>query len=621
MEDRPHFIPEVQSLRSIALILVAVYHVWFNRASGGLDVFLLISAYLITASVVRGAEAGRPFQPVQFLIRRFAGLFPLAATTALTTAGAAVIWLPAWRWESLFEELRASLFYYENRLLQERAVDYYAVDPAVLSPFQHFWSLSVQGQVFLLWALLHFAAFVAARVTKTRIQWWLLVGMTLLFVASLVFASWMIGASPERAYFDVRARLWEFAFGSLLALLPALAIPRPASRGLMLAGIALILTCGFALPVGTTFPGPAALWPLVGAGLVIVAARSRTAGWTPLSWRPLVDSGSYTYALYLVHWPVLVITQAVLYSEPLPPVQGTLVLAGSCLLAFLMTRFIDQPLQRLRKLPGKHLRHSAVQLVACVATACAVAWPVQTLSMSTAQSDSGVHALKDWAVLRDDCPSDQVSDLPCAMDTSTSAGPRGELVFVGNSHLQQYMATFENYAEQHRLARRSHLLPGCSYHRDVNAPGREALCGSLWDELMRGHLTAPGDTVVLLSTNSTAQGDAVPAGLESGLEELSTHGVDIITVRDNPRADHNVFACAEQLGADDRRCAFTVEGFSPLDGFDPPGTHLDFTDEICPSGECMPIRDGRHVYLDSHHLTASFARSLGSSAVDHQKTR
>lgn len=147
------FRPEIQGLRSLAVLMVLTSHLFLDRVSGGVDIFLMLSAFLLTLSFTRKVEEGRPLALGRHWLHRFKRLVPAAAATIVGTLAAAWLWLPPSRWAAVIDQAWASVLYVQNWLLATTAVDYYASDDSLASPLQHFWSLSIQGQVFLLWPL------------------------------------------------------------------------------------------------------------------------------------------------------------------------------------------------------------------------------------------------------------------------------------------------------------------------------------------------------------------------------------------------------------------------------------------------------------------------------------
>ena len=148
------FRPEIQGLRSLAVLMVVSYHIWIGRVSGGVDVFLLISAFLMTLQFTGRYKQGRPMDLLRHWLHLFRRLLPAVVVVLLATLAATFTFLPPTRWVEVVHQAWASLFYFENWLLQGLAVNYYATDHSLASPLQHFWSLSIQGQVFILWPVI-----------------------------------------------------------------------------------------------------------------------------------------------------------------------------------------------------------------------------------------------------------------------------------------------------------------------------------------------------------------------------------------------------------------------------------------------------------------------------------
>ena len=303
LNEKPRkFLPEVQGLRALAVLMVVAYHVWFGRISGGVDIFLLISSFLLTGQFTRKLESGQALELLKYWAHLFKRLLPLIAITLLMVLGATRWILPSIAWTGVFNQTWASLFYYQNWLLAAESVDYYAMDHSLASPLQHFWSLSIQGQIFILWPLVFALAALAAKRWDLKIRPLLLFGFGTIFAVSLFFSIVTTQNNQEFAYFDTRTRLWEFALGSILALtLPYLRFSRTTRIVIGWVGIVAMLSCGLILQVGQQFPGYMALWPTLAGAFVIIAGftGSRIGVDRFLSWKPLVRLGDSSYALYL----------------------------------------------------------------------------------------------------------------------------------------------------------------------------------------------------------------------------------------------------------------------------------------------------------------------------------
>ena len=361
--------PEIQGLRAVAVLLVVVFHIFTDRVSGGVDIFLFISAFFLTGSFTRKMEAGRPLAVGRYWLHVFTRLMPMAVLTILLTLVAVATVYPladraSWRTEAL-----ASALYVENWALAFNAVDYYAADNTSLSPFQHFWSLSVQGQVFILWPLLFLVSALVARRTGARPRAVLTTAFASVFVVSLLWSVTQTSQNQAFTYFDTRARLWEFALGSLLALaLPFLHLGRRTRVFLGWAGLASMIAVGVVVDVQGAFPGWIALWPLMSATAVIVAGTSGSHFGVDriLASRPLTRLGDSAYALYLVHWPLLITYSVLTGSQKPGAAAGVALVLVSLGTAILLSARVERPL-RAWGWPQTAAWRSAVVLGACAA--------------------------------------------------------------------------------------------------------------------------------------------------------------------------------------------------------------------------------------------------------------
>ncbi len=648
------FRPEIQGLRSLAVLMVVTYHVFLDRVSGGVDIFLMISAFLLTLSFTRKVEEGRPLALGRHWLHRFKRLMPAAAVTIAGTLAAAWLWLPPSRWAAVLDQAWASVLYVQNWLLATTAVDYYASDDSLASPLQHFWSLSIQGQVFLLWPLVLAGGAWLSRRCGWRYRAVLAVAFGLVFAASLAFSIYETATSQAFAYFDTRARLWEFAAGSLLALaLPYLRAPRPLGVVLGWTGVVAMLACGLVLPVGQSFPGSVALWPIGAAALVIVAGQtgSRLGADRLLSTRPLVGMGNVSYALYLVHWPILTVYLAVIGEARASLGAGLAIIGASVVAAYLLTHLVETPLRRAAWTEARRWRMAAV-VAACLAVVAvpAAAWQAgiartaQAAGVSGAATNPGALTLRtgvagdasapvlplatqldqQWVNLDHQCqgrfaPSDPI--LEQCEQTQVAGEPSKVVVVVGNSHAEQWMAALEPVARERNWQLVALLKGGCAFGEPTD-PGQSDFCAG-WLAAAKDYvLGVQPDAVFTVATAAAASApdERQVTGYEQVVRELTGRGIEVVGVRDNPRFTHNMYQCVEDRGA--AACEVPLEqALAPANPALPlatiPGLHLvDLTDRLCPDGVCRPVIGNVHVYLDDNHLTADYSATLAADMRD-----
>jgi peptidoglycan/LPS O-acetylase OafA/YrhL len=415
--------PEIEGLRGLAAVLVVVYHVWIGRVSGGVDVFFLLSGFFILGMTARSAIRGERVALAATWTRLFWRLVPTAGLVLAVSTVVAAVLLPASTWSRNLSELLASAFFVENWRLALDSVDYYA-DNGAASVAQHFWSLSVQVQVFLLWPLL-FAVLAVARWARFRgadVRAALLAALAAVALAS--FAHSVIATSSDQAfaYFDARTRIWEFALGGVLALvIDRVRLGKAARAVLGWVGVAGLVTCGAVLDVGAAFPGYLALWPVLSAVAIIVAGRAGGAD-RLLSTRAAQYLGKISFPLYLWHWPVLVLFLASTGRDSADPTGGLAVIAVSVALAAATHHLLETA-------AATRLRAVRPARAVALLTACTV--PLAALSLTTTtwldrQAEATVVAARDPAY-----PGAQA--LTGALDTAsavTAADPVPSLAVV-----------------------------------------------------------------------------------------------------------------------------------------------------------------------------------------------
>ncbi|MHA7240001.1 acyltransferase family protein [Arthrobacter sp. TMS1-12-1] len=650
---KERFRPEVQGLRALAVLMVVTYHIWFDRVSGGVDIFLLISAFLMTSTFVRKADSGTPFDLLRHWVHLFKRLLPAVAVVLLGTIMATLLLLPRARWGAVLEQSWASLFYFQNWLLAAQSVDYYA-ETSFASPLQHFWSLSIQGQVFVLWPLLFLAANLAAK--ALHLQFRLVAGLVFgcIFVFSLAFSIYETGANQGYAYFDTRTRLWEFALGTLLALLlPYLRLPRGAAVLAGWIGLVGMLSAGYVLDVEGEFPGFVALWPLASAALIIAAGRtrSRIAVDRFLSWGPLVKTGDLSYALYLWHWPVLVIYLAYRGRDAVGPVGGLAIIVLSVMLAYITTRFLERPIRDSPKIENSRGRSLAVITVCITLVATSVAGVQQVMRAQAlalvAQSDTqnpGAYSLmagfrdrstgdspplpdpgslgKEWGSLPEKCEGAHAPEFSealvkgCSFKAAPDGDPTKTILVIGDSHAEQWLEPIELMAEGNGYQVTSLLLGGCNY--GTTSESRSAGCNSFNEAATAYALKMNPDVVFTMATKSDKQSNDERAveGLAAASSILGEAGIRVVGIRDNPRFPYNMMRCLEEHGEEGPECSVPLSEklaeTAPVPMTDEAGGALrimDMTDLICPEGLCNPIIGNVYVYLDDNHLTTTYTKT------------
>lgn len=689
---KPPFRTDIHGLRGLAVVLVVLYHVFVGRVSGGVDVFLFISAYFLTTTFLTRLRTGHPIAPVQYWGRTFKRLLPPTVVVTLVTVAAALWLLPASERDSLLADAFSTLIQAENWHLISQATNYYAADRTVASPFQHFWSLSIQGQVFLFWPLMFALIALLLRATArtphcpasrsrsrsrsrshgapsralpsprcaTRLS---ATVIGLLTAASFAWSVYETATMQQVAYFDTFARLWEFGLGALMAIiLPSLARrsplfdPRsPRARRprflISLFGVLTLVSMGFLVDVAGQFPGWLALWPLSAAILVMAV------GYNPLlSSRPLQFLGSISYGLYLVHWPLLIITLHVLGKPESGKKLGLLLVALSVLLAWLLTKFVDTPFRRWTWAGARTYRSVSVA-VGSVAVGLCVVLSLQSLTAyqtaererlayannpgarvlaadfrphpqadPNAQEIPGAAGLKrEWFGLPEECEGRFATEDPllemCRTQLATTRPEEAPtMVLWGNSRMEQLSAAIAPALAEERWNALALFKGGC-------APALHdgAECDAFTQASLEYILALKPEAVALQTTFVPREGsERSTPELEQIVARLRAEGIAVVAVRDQPRLAVNLVQCREKQGQADG-CTDQPSRNMPAErpdigvvkasASDEGVVLVDLTEWICPDDLCVPAIGNVTVFLDADHITKTYSASMEAEAA------
>jgi len=649
------FRPEIQGLRALACVLVVVYHVWLGRISGGVDAFFLISGFLVTGQLYRASVRGRiEYRPMWGrMIKR---LFPAALTVLLLVIAASVVLLPQNRWFQTIKEVVASALYVENWRLAADSTDYFAQHNSA-SVVQHFWSLSIQGQFYLVWPLLVGLVLLIAKRARRNVRPLLLAVLGVVFAASLAYSVWLTSVDQPLAYFDSLTRVWEFALGGLLALvLDMVPVPRPVRVVLGWTGVAGLISCGLVLQVGTVFPGYLALWPTLSAAMVILAGDTAFSGGADrfLSSRPLKYLGDLSYALYLWHWPVLVLYLVSRDREEVGLRGGAVIIALAFVLAVLTHHLVERPLRSSEI--GIRTRWGAYRfgvLTMAVVLAASGAW--QWVSVSQAEDyaiavndpdhpgalartegftywgaadaalvPSFVGVSEDWAGIDPARCGTSPRNADLEVCTSETSGhPTRRIVVTGDSHAGQFLGALLPVAEARNWEVTSILRGGCPFSTDSDAVPGDRSCIDWNSAVVEEILTTRPDAVMTIGTRDVRIGveERVPGGYIAQWRKVDEEGIPVLAVRDNPRFSQSPSACVESRGATAPECStprydlYAAEPpYEALPDLPPNVRFVDFSDYFCTAEVCPPVIGNVLVYLDDNHVSGTYMSTMSSIA-------
>ncbi|MGO1851130.1 acyltransferase family protein [Microbacterium sp.] len=664
---KPARITEIDGLRGVSLTLVVVFHLFgHGRVSGGVDVFLMISGFLLTLTLARSLGAGRPLGVVARWARTFIRLTPPAAVVLIAVVVLSFLVYEPWAQLGTLREVIATALYYENWHLISEQLTYDAAGSET-SALQHFWSLSVQAQFFVVLPLVAVIVTLMSRraATRVRIFWVAVIAGT---ICSFVYAWQLNAVDPTRAYFDSFARAWELGLGGIVAGLWKRGIVIPAAvRGIAgWIGLAMIVSSGFLFEGKESYPGPYALLPVLGAAIVLLSAGAThpASASRVLSHRSLVQLDRISYGLYLWHWPILI--AYLTYRGDSDGVIGPLGAIGVLAAAYAATMLTTW----LLRLPTRWAanRGVVVQLIAVgVAIAIAVA-PAATSHASIVRSAdiplescSGAAALdpdrpecRDFTAhasrmpptgilpvealrrtddaTRADCWSDMGDD---SFDMCTLGDSDSDLriLALGDSHLAVMTDALEDIAEDQGWRIDMAARGWCRWMgedaqlADIDQVLRDR-CVS-WREEADEVVEEGGYDAIFVAAASHSTFD-VPEGvgqaefetqklLEAWSKRPDAENVPIIALHDNPRIFSSVqepcFGNARALNDGD--CSVPRdEAIADMTGLDdalardPNAVTIDVNDYICAPDRCNPVVGGVAVYRDNAHMTATFIETL-----------
>jgi peptidoglycan/LPS O-acetylase OafA/YrhL len=629
------FRPDIEGLRGLAVLLVVGCHCGLRWCAGGfvgVDVFFVLSGYLITRQLAAEHRATSRIDLPRFFARRVRRLLPnFTLLLVAVTIAAALIFAPE-EMAATGRAACAAALYVSNVFFDSTASDYFA--PRVEgNPLLHTWSLGIEEQFYLVWPLLLLFAYRGAHAPRRSMG--VLAGAV---AASFGFCLYASHAEPTIAFFELPSRAWEFAAGGFLALAPlSWATERaPWVSACGIVGLAMILGAAALLRGGAGFPGFIVLLPVIGALAALFAGSvaPRLGIGAALSAAPLQFLGARSYSWYLWHWPFIVFA-GVLFPDI--AVYGKLCAAVSSLaVAALTYRLVEQPVRQSRYFvarPGLSLG------VAGGAMALGIA---ASLSLVALEQDQ---QRKDHRFQVISAASNDIGDLPrnCfgvgpSIDVRVcefGAARSPAIVLFGDSHAMQWFNPLLTAAKLEGWRLVTVLRAGCAAS-DTNPQHISATvdhCKQWRTSAIQAIIAMHPSAVVMASYDGvTLRGDTGPVpmlsaddirlGTRRTLQALAPAGIPIIVLRDTPLPPFDIPACVARLidrpqpgKSCDFEALFALNGAAysaeqrAADGLTQI-YFLDMNDLICPGKYCPATQDGAPIYRDLNHMTATFTETL-----------
>ena len=666
------FRPDVEGLRAIAVGTVLWFHAGLGGLRGGfagVDIFFVISGFLITGQLVREVERSSRISLPRFYARRAKRLFPAAATVLLATAVLTVLFLPKISWRVFGWDIAASAAYVVNWRLADRAVDYLAEDTSV-SPVQHFWSLAVEEQYYIVWPLLLLALAVLIRRARLPVRPTMAIGLAAIVLPSLAWSIHLTEADPARAYFVTTTRLWELGIGALVAVGATRwrRLSAPLGAALAWSGLAVIAVGLVAQSTATPWPGWHALVPVAGTAAVILGGHSagRLGPVRVLGTRPMVWIGGLSYSLYLWHFPLIVAASA--HLGELTRWQGSAVAVASVMPAWLTHRFIENPL-RFHPRVAEHTRNALVLGLTCSLLGVGAGYAVtrvgasptldaaqvaqlraahqfggQVLGSGQQPSSAGIDRHPQAMTPK---PADAPADAPVlyadgcqTVRTTTEVvtcvygvkGARKVLALVGDSKAAQWFPALERYALERGWEIRTYLKSACPWSPalifDGDNPTRRYPNCQQWGKDVLARLLGPEKPTVVVTSgirsvafgaDGTERESVMVDGYVDYWTQLGRAGVPVLALMDTPQPGRIVYECVLEHEDDYMTACQGAwndgSGGSALRAATdrvPTSRLVDLNPWVCPDRTCWPVIGSVLVWRQGSHLTATYTESLAS---------
>lgn len=639
--------PEIDGLRALAVLPVVLFHAGVAGFAGGfigVDVFFVISGFLITSLIARDLQRGE-FSFLNFWERRARRILPpLVAVVIFALVVGWFLMLPG-DFEQLGESAIAQSFFASNFVFW-RQIGYFGPMASEI-PLLHTWSLAVEEQFYLLFPL---AMFLLTRYVA-RLRWsFIAVGVALSFLVSV----WAVDSRPEAAFYLLPTRAWELGVGSLLALWAVnsrSSVNRKIAEPASVLGIVLILAAVFIYDETTAFPGIAALPPVVGTALVVWAnTNQRTRSGDLLAVKPLVGIGLISYSLYLWHWPLIVFTSYPSGSESLGVLTTVVIIGASFVAAYGSWRFVERPFRSRTLLPTRRLMLSGA--LASLVLVGGLGLVIQSDPGSDLRLPDGAAA---YVVAEDsrserqrDCVANQLS--PDEIREAGSLCRYGDLTsdptFLtwGDSHVSSLMPALDLLAVENGITGFHISRPNCppilnvSSRNPVCAPHNTAVRDLVLDRGIQAVLLSGAwvgyqehpNLLTPISGSAFTPTSSVPStviaeGLAETARTLMADGVEVYLVRDVPRFEFDpprrLFgalrfgADVEEVGQDYAEYERYMAPFDAIfDQLEQEGARIiDLPGILCDGTFCPVSIESTVLYRDNNHLSIAGSEFVKST--------
>ncbi len=642
----PQYRYDIQGLRALAVFMVIIFHAFPSLLPGGyigVDVFFVISGYLITGQLVREIKLHNSISLSNFYARRIRRLFPMASLIILVLFALFPL-LPKAYWPETIWHVLASTFYFENIWLAIQSTDYLD-SQNVASPLQHFWSLAVEEQFYIFWPLILIFLYKPltshqGKIVTNALAVCVLGALTLL---SLIFSIFLTRYDKALAYFITPTRFWELGLGGLLAMTNIYLKANLPRLTLTALGLVFIVLGAIFLSPQSNFPGYLALIPTLGAVFIIFSRGTDPLNQTLLQNKFMRYVGDISYSLYLWHWPIIILAKYQGWGNN--NILSFLLLGFTCLLASLSKHFIEDYFLKSPYWKSSNLRVFIFAFLTMVIICCGSTFLMTNRTNNVTFAPDSNHpgaaslltstptpqsaAIPPYNYVKYDLPD--LYTLGCHAPHSTGsiltpchAGNKHspiKIFLIGDSHAAQWWPALSEIANKNGWYISAYTKSSCPpITIDIMSNGKiyhkcMEWALALHDEIRRHPpsliiYAQSAEQTLPSSTDKSLQHDIIATTLVTMWNNWLSAGLKIIAVKDTPLLREDFSAC---LGSE------SCEQQTPYSTPDPIVTAaqqvtavrlVDLNEAICPQKKCYPVIGNIVVWRDTHHLTATYVKSL-----------
>ncbi|THV43472.1 acyltransferase family protein [Glycomyces buryatensis] len=673
------FRPDIQGLRAIAVGLVLLSHAGFPGFAGGyvgVDVFFVLSGFLITSLLVKEVfETGR-ISLAGFYARRARRILPAASAVVIATVIGAWLWFPITRFEAVMQDAFTVIVYIVNYRFIAESTEYLNADQ-MPSPFQQYWSLAVEEQFYVVWPLLLIGLLFLVGRAPRRFLGAAIGFSVVIFVVTLILSVLITEQSQPTAYYAAHTRAWELAGGAFLALtLPTWKkLPAALAWVFAIGGLGAIIASGLMYSEETAFPGYTALAPVLGTMAVIMAgtAQGKNAVTSLLGTQPFQFVGKISYSLYLWHWPILILAPLALDVEP-RLMLNLVLLAGTFAAAQLSYAYIEEPFRNAKLLKRSNAWGLATGvLCSLVGIGLIVALTTTFTKVPEDNGPTDLEAVEEvgsqdevtealeaglevtsvpddltpaLATINGDRP--KIYDNGCHLDFEDVQPADGcvygkvdsdtVIYLMGDSHAAQWFPALEAIADEQGWKLVTRTKSACtpvSVTVENSQLEREYSECDDWRDTVFDEFDEVKPDLVVLSTSDAASianpesdggVEEWKTGWEDTLERVTASAENTLALTDTPRTGGdpapdcialNEESVQECTPTEDDGIGYDERRAAGIEAGESAGADvIDTVDWFCVDGKCPLIVEDMMVLRDGHHVSTPYAKYLSGVLED-----